>query len=110
MILFLFRSHIYRKHRDSQELRDQDMPSYCGDEPDDVNYNEITVLDDVISTSGQSSKVEDQRRAALFILKAKEERMLTQNALEGLLDDITGIDMFSLFVHAESKYSIMFHA
>ena len=43
----------YRKHRDSQELRDQDMPSYYGDEPDDVNYNEITVLDDVVSTSGQ---------------------------------------------------------
>ena len=70
MILFLFRSHIYRKHRDSQELRDQDMPSYYGDEPDDVNYNEITVH----------------------------------------LNDITGIDMFSLFVHSESKYSIMFHA
>lgn len=32
----------------------------------------------------------DQRRAAMFILKAKEVRMITQDSLDGLLEDITG--------------------
>ena len=32
----------------------------------------------------------NQRAAALFILKAREERMLTQNTMNGLLKDVTG--------------------
>lgn len=30
------------------------------------------------------------RAAALFILKAKEVRMITRSALDGLLEDVTG--------------------
>ena len=37
----------------------------------------------------QYTTTERQRKAALFILKAREERMLTQKALNGLLEDIT---------------------
>ena len=35
------------------------------------------------------TEIERQRNSAFFILKAREERLLTQNALDGLLQDIT---------------------
>lgn len=40
-----------------------------------------------------------QQSAALFILKAKEDRMLTQSALNGIIQDMTGNLPLSMYVY-----------
>jgi len=52
-------------------------------DPDDDDVN----IDEPDDSCEHSSA---QHSAALFILKAKEDRMLTQNALNGIIQDITG--------------------
>lgn len=76
---------MYRKHNDKQWLDTSPMPDLsevgsdlCADgslacDVHDFDYN-----------------VERKRQAALFILKAKEERMITQKALDGILKDVQG--------------------
>lgn len=52
--------------------------------------------------------INSQRAAALFILKAKEERMLTQNALSGLLKDITGrYNIYNINNHLINSLALM---
>lgn len=46
---------------------------------------------DYSASVGEPSEGQDRQRiAALFILKAKEIRMLSQDALDGILDDVKG--------------------
>ena len=87
LIFWTLRSHLYRKHgkKDPQgtdiDPQGMDMDTCLGD----------TVIEDEPEQEDtiQYTTAERQRKAALFILKAREERMLTQNALNGLLEDIT---------------------
>ena len=44
----------------------------------------------------ERTEVERQKKAALFILKAREERLLTQDARDGLLEDITCKYLFTV--------------
>lgn len=90
------RSHLYRKHKEVPEVEqgssryqyDTDVP--VGTSTDDI---ECTMCEPAVD---DRTEEERQRKAALFILKAREERMLTQSALNGLLEDITCKDLFQL--------------
>ena len=87
------RSHCYRKHEKelTDEVRsdsvtvdsmtEQDMDT--NDEPLDEPQPENTDHHD------SHREADRQQKAALFILKATEERSLTQDTLDGMLEDIT---------------------
>jgi len=86
------RSHLYRKHGINVDDDSAIDAATINDGIDD-DINDITIqqFDDIQQTAIDSTTVTtNQRTAALFILKAKEERMLTQTALNGLLKDVTG--------------------
>lgn len=57
------------------------------DEEGEVGQDEVNREE---HSEGGGGDVDHQRTAAMFILKAKEVRMLTQDSLDGLLEDITG--------------------
>ena len=63
------------------------MTEYLGD----TSIDDEPQMEDV----EHYTEIERQRNAAFFILKAREERLLTQNALDGLLQDITCEYLFS---------------
>ena len=81
----------------------QELPTRAYEQPTDDtpqdNPSSDTNTEVIHSTTPQDTK----RREALFILKAKEERKLTQTALNGLLPDISCMStLFSMYgdVHA----------
>jgi len=84
----------------------QELPTRAYEQPTDDtpqdnstdNSSSDTNTEVIHSTTPQDKK----RREALFILKAKEERKLTQTALNGLLPDISCMStFFSMYdVHA----------
>ena len=88
LIIWTLRSHLYRIKQGKKDLQDIDI------DPQDMDMD--TCLGDTVIEDEPEQEdtihytiTERQRKAALFILKAREERMLTQNALNGLLEDIT---------------------
>lgn len=97
-----YRSHLYRKHKELGECDDKDRGTdgeHEGNSEEDIGTQDDSAGCDIDhdpeeSDSGLAlafvSKQDMQRTAALFILKAKEERMLTKKSLDGLLHDITG--------------------
>lgn len=71
-----------------QGTEDTDTTEYLTDTteyPADTNTDDEPEVGDIENYT----EAERQRKVALFILKAREERMLTQNTLDGLLQDIT---------------------
>lgn len=89
------RSHLYRKHAIEQQIERQNDVTHSD------GWDFLTECDE--SSSELPARYVDpeaqrQRRAALFILKTKEERRLTQNSLDGLLSDITGSYLSSTHV------------
>ena len=96
---------MYRKHRNEQCSQDDDGVHLAnGDVTDNDTVGGVT---DVVASSGQCmiSSEERCKRAALFILKSKEERMLNQSTLDHLLTDITGTKVLNL--HVASKNEII---
>lgn len=105
--LIICRSHLYRRHRNvsitagaNQEGIEEDTDGgsqeqggsqehSAGLEEEQQQGMDYNAGDQTDGASG-SYPTDGMRSAALFILKAKEVRMLTQNALDGVLDDITG--------------------
>ena len=82
----ILRSHLFRKHRsEQQEDCTEEQQDHMQDDVqmslDDVQMS----LDDEVETSRED---QNKRRAALFILKLKEERKITQTTLNHLLGDI----------------------
>lgn len=84
-----FRSHQYRKHRIEQkqdeELQQEDLEqdvadNSLGEDADDPELEYMEEADESL-----------MRKAALFILKIKEERKICQSTVDSLLDDIQGI-------------------
>lgn len=84
---YTFRSHLYRKHNN------QSIEPVSSAEPEISSFSNAEEQDsDNADTDTEVHDLEEERkrRAALFILKTKEERMLTQTTLERILQDITG--------------------
>lgn len=91
-----FRSHVYRKHREvltgpSSPAEDSGSTSVISTNEDhQLLDNNITVVGDGIVEA--PSIIHDQKRsAALFILKTREERRVTQTALSGIIQDVQGL-------------------
>jgi len=68
---------------DNDDEDDEVIQMDSTDHPDN-SRNCIELLDHHYLSS------DAERSAALFILKAKEDRMLTQSALNGIIQDVTG--------------------
>ena len=90
---FSFKRHLYRKHRDCLEMDGpfittvpEDNTSY-GDEIDANNGGEDYLPDD--RENSQSTRYEHMKQMALFVLKTKEIRKVSQSALDGLINDFT---------------------
>lgn len=84
-----YRSHLYRKH--GVDVDDDEHNSTTENRTlgiDDASFQHPD--DETMEQPTADTTTDKQRAAALFILKAKEERMLTQNAVSGLLKDVTG--------------------
>lgn len=86
-----FRSHIYRKHREvlvtgSAPAETFASSGLAGDQQEDEETDDMEVA------HGQKTCNDDiKRSAALFLLKTREERKVTQTALNGIVQDIQGL-------------------
>ena len=95
-----FRSHVYRKHR---EVLDSGLSrsNVEGGRKDPEDISEGSGDEDSIergnsdcNTEGfepQSSGINLQSSAARFLLKTREERKITQSALDGIVHDVTDL-------------------
>ena len=89
-----FRSHVYRKHR---ELLEEGFPRLSHDlehERSDAdlegadNPNYILNHGDEDGQDHDSSRRDFQLDVAKFLLKTREERRITQTALDGMVQDV----------------------
>lgn len=84
----ILRSHQYSKHRYQDEH--QEKPSEQQDEThlqeEQQQADQMQPEEELGET--QINKDDNQRRAALFILKLKEERKVPQSTLDDILGDI----------------------
>ena len=103
-----FRSHVYTKHRDvlkgrlsrpsHEELQESNSHSDTAEDPgctSDVG-NEDVLRNTVIDCNPEGSRLlpcddDFQFAAAHFLLITKEERKITQSAVDGIVQDVTGL-------------------
>ena len=86
---FSFKKHLYRKHRDYLEL----CSPTNDDAPDLGNMNEDE-MDGFLSMNVNHHEADTnshKKQMALFLLKTKEIRKVSQIALDGIVDDVTSI-------------------
>ena len=83
-----FRKHVYRKHRDILCPEDNSEEDITFDD-DVVDDNELG-CDEVLENSDRSCtpSLFSRRTSALFLLKTREERKVTQTALNGIVQDM----------------------
>ena len=96
-----FRSHMYRKHRDVLQQRScLDTSEFEGTTEDTSGEEDIGDMD-VLESEGFDCSPEDQGMrssdgdlqysAARFLLKTREERKITQSAVDGMVHDISDL-------------------
>ena len=103
-----FRSHVYTKHRDvlkgrvsRPNLRELPGSNSHSDTTEHPGHRSDAGTEDVLGSalldcnpegSRQLSSEDDfQFAAAHFLLKTKEERKITQSAVDGIVQDMTGL-------------------
>ena len=79
-----FRKHIHRKHIDLQFSEASNV-----DVDDELDHDGSAVANCPIVVNGSQLPVWNQRSAALFILKNKEVRQISQLHLSDLLSDVS---------------------
>ncbi len=92
-----FRSHVNRKHREA--LHVAHTPHTMSDDDDaQDNSQEDSASDEQLASIGDGENEDDQenskeqkRLAALFLLKTREERKVTQTALNSIVQDFRGM-------------------
>lgn len=87
---YSFKKHLYRKHRCNLEM-DAFESNPLSDNTDDnqVEFEELEIPYD--EEPQISSNFQHMKRMALFLLKTKEIRKVSQAALDGLIADFTTI-------------------
>lgn len=100
-IFHSYQRHVRKKHRtELMRMRDNDEPEIYENYEENYNDNEdsLDTQDDTDASAletpthdetGPSTECISQREAALWILKLKEGRKLTQSATEEILSDVT---------------------
>lgn len=90
-----FRSHIYRKHREAVVNITTNCITNTSQNQEDGQTEEGRRQTDNGSEGDEQEtsmgKNDQQRLAALFLLKTREERKLTQVALNGIVQDFHGV-------------------
>ena len=92
-----FRSHVYRKHREALIHTSNPAPTQAitngrlGLETDEDLQMDDWGNDLLEHERARSVDADPQRLAALFLLKTREERKITQVALNGIVQDFRGI-------------------
>ena len=90
-----FRSHVYRKHREALVRSPQPGPSPAETDVGGAGKLDQEDGEDDIAgweDEGQTPCRDDPKRLpALFLLKTREERKVTQTALNGIVQDFGGI-------------------
>ena len=88
-----YRRHMYRKHRDHLVARsegDADQ-SACSDPNSHVGESVETGRTQVARLPhAESRALFSKKSSALFLLKTREERKVTQTALNGIIQDMNG--------------------
>lgn len=94
---YICRSHLYRKHKNDLTVRNQSSSSSDAAGADSENIvdddqhdesDDPMVLD--VGREELQSNCPQLEKSALFLLKAREERMITQVTLNMLTKDVTG--------------------
>lgn len=88
-----FRSHVYRKHREvlvSESTPIETLVSSSLDQVDSETDGDGGEEDVEIEQRTQFND-DPKRSAALFLLKTREERKVTQTALNGIVQDFQGL-------------------
>ena len=90
-----FRSHVYRKHREvlgscESTQAEGSIPgiSQIGDTESREAHNVALEEEETMMTD---EDYDPKKSAALFLLKTREERKVTQTALNGIVQDIQGL-------------------
>lgn len=90
---YSFKKHLYRKHRDyldisgtTENISDTAQSASQDDEFDFADFLECSEYEE-----HDTSEFQHMKQMALFLLKAKEIRKVSQSALDGLLSDFTDI-------------------
>ena len=94
-----FRSHVYRKHREAlvnvsrqaplNDRLDQEESGRNGDLEIDGWGNDMNDMEHEETVA--KCDYDPKRLAALFLLKTREERKITQTAINGIVQDFRGV-------------------
>lgn len=91
---FSFKKHLYRRHRDHLELNGPftttsglEGSTLHDDEEDTNDYPDVE--DYLPDEPSNPTPYEHMKQMALFLLKTKEIRKVSQSALEGIITDFT---------------------
>ena len=92
---FSFKKHAYRKHRGSLEKGHEENSvmervGSEGDSASELMNEDVVDLGDEPDTLTEFQRIR-MKRIALFLLRAKEVRKVSQTALNGLLEDFSNI-------------------
>ena len=89
---YSFKKHLYRKHREHLDINSTvtSLPQNSGSSLCDPDYEDSTSLCNTgVETS--TSQLYHKKQMALFLLKLKEVRKVSQTAIDGLVSDFTMI-------------------
>lgn len=108
-----FRCHISAHHRDDADPTNQIDDSPDGGDPEDPEGGDPEDPDDEISE--ENSEQADlnnpipllQTSSALFLMKIKEEHKLTQTALQGVVEGVTGITQARLSILQTEVHKVL---
>ena len=121
-----FRSHVNRKHREALVRTAHTMNTDDDAQEDGASdeHVEESDADWEKDDDDQESSEEQKRLAALFLLKTREERKVTQTALNGIVQDFRGMWRDSMemlqvsyisyihaciYMHAHADFDIIFY-
>ena len=116
-----YRTHVYRKHREYVIGSSTSTLSETGSSSSNVHIglheggheceSDDEVDDRIAGCDFESESIFPKRSSALFLLKTREERKVTQTALNGIVQDMRGFwreAMGSLQVINYSRFKMIF--
>lgn len=102
-----FRSHVYRKHREALAPVPHTVASHHH-VSEMLDLREIHFPENYVDHETTAGRDEQKKLAALFLLKTREERKVTQVALNGIIQDFRGIWRDGIERLQVRVYSVLF--
>ena len=88
---YSFKQHLYRKHRDSLT-----MSTVESEDTSITDFEDYARGSYVFSLHHKKKHTDHEQQIALFLLKSKEIRKVSQVSLDGLIDDFTSLLSFKV--------------